>query len=345
MRVAQDFRQEQLIGVPQSYLADPDNAVAYASYVTDAVEDFVSDYLRGDPIPSLNAPDEMSPPVSFPADDGTNAFLMADSSLLLPLPENEQFVTRGIYIDHISPETATLLDCIAPTSLGGQGKTGDDCGAEGVTHYLEVFSFFDVQLTWLSLWQENVSGNPLTVTNEALEDDNAHSRGFAEITSTLARDVTVNSGIHRGNAGIAATDPIDHLYFTDGLADYDMFVDANGGGGGGGGGGTEFSGTISSAVGGVSASETTFTGSTGVTCGLFVTIFTCSIATGAVDPTLTISGYWKNAVTDLWVCEDSGTYPGGDYVQTDPKSTTFNLSGVTGTTTDVVFTIAGSLCP
>jgi hypothetical protein len=345
MRVAQDFRQEQFIGLPQSYLADPDNAVEYAEYVIDAIDDFVSDYLGGDPTPSLSAPDEMTPWVRFPADDGSNRFALAHAALALPEPENEQFVTRGIYIDHITAETATLLDCIAPASLGGQGKTAEECGAEDVTNYLEVFSFFDVQLTWLSLWEEDVGGIPVTVTNEALEDENTHSRGFADTTSTLASDVTVNSWIHRGNVGISATDPIDHFYYTDGLTDYDMFVDANGGGGGGGGGGTEFSGSISTDVKSVSASGTTFTGSTGVTCSLGVTIFTCSIALGAVDPTLKISGYRKGGSgTDLWVCEDSGTYPGGDYVQTVPKSTTFDLSLVTGDTTGVSFTITDSLC-
>jgi hypothetical protein len=287
----------------------------------------------------------MTPPVRFPADASTNPFLVAHSSLGLPDPETEQLVTRGIYIDHINSETATLLRCIAPISMGGEGKTGDDCGADGVTSYLEIFPFFDVQLTWLSWWEENVGGNPVTVSNEALEDDNAHSRGFAETTSTLPSDIIANSWIHRGNVGISVTDPIDHLYYSNGPASYPQFLEANGGGPPSAGGGIEFSGTIGSAVDGVLASGTTFAGSTGVSCSLFATVFTCTIDLSALPPrTLTISGYWKDAVTDLWICEISGTYPGGDYIQTDPKSTTFDLSLVTADTSDVKFTISDSVC-
>jgi hypothetical protein len=345
MRVAQDFRQEQFIGVPQSYLADSVSASKYATYVVDAIEDFVSDYLGGDPTPSLNAPDEMAPPVSFPADASTNAFLLADLSLALPGPESEQLVTRGIYIDHINSETAILLDCIAPISLGGQGKTGDECDADGVTSYLEIFPFFDVQLTWLSLWEENVGGNPVTVSNQAVKNDNAHSRGFAETISTLPSDIIANSWIHRGNVGISVTDPLDHLYYSNGPAEYPQFLEANGGGPPSSLGGVEFSGTIGSAVDGVLATATTFTGSTDVDCSLFATVFTCTIGSSAVAPTLTISGYWKDAVTDLWICEVSGTYPGGSYVQTAPKSTTFDLSLVTADTSDVKFTISDLVCP
>ena len=253
-------------------------------------------------------------------------------------------VTRGIYIDHINAETATLLNCIAPISLGGEGNTGDECDAEGVNSYLEIFPFFDVQLTWLSWWQENVGGNPVTVTNDALEDDNKHSRGFSEITSTLPSDIVANSWIHRGNIGISVTDPIDHLYYSNGPAGYPQFLEANGGGPPIAGGGVEFSGTIGSAVDGVLASGTTFTGSTGVSCSLFATVFSCIIDSGAVGPTVVVSGYWKDALTNLWVCEVSGTYPGGAYIQTAPKATVFDLSLVAVDTTDVKLSISDSVC-
>jgi Tfp pilus assembly protein PilV len=343
LRVAQDFRQEQFIGVPQSYFTSLANIAEYSSYVTTAIDEYIKDLLGGNSAPVLEGPGDQSPRYTLPADDANNRIALP---VISPASNDVQLITRGIYIDHLSTEAETLLDCLAPSSLGGQNKTPEQCGAEGeVTSYREVFPFFDVQLTWLSWWRDDVSGDPVSVTSEALADDNTHSRGLAALTGAAVADVTVNADIHRGNAGIAAIDPIDPYYYTQGLDDYDMFIAANGGGSSPGVIGTIFSGSIGSAVGGVQASGTTFSGSSGVICSLNVTQFSCTIDPLAVSPTLTVSGYWKNAGTDLWVCESTNTYGESGFVQTDPKSTTIDLSSVSSDVTNIILTIQNSMCP
>jgi hypothetical protein len=216
----------------------------------------------------------------------------------------------------------------------------------GITNYLEIVPFFDVQTTWLSLWEDNVNGNPISVTNEALADDNTHSRGLASITSATAGPVTITSSMHRGNIGLAATDPIDPYHYDFGTTSTDMYLQANGGGSPPVVTGTQFSGTIG-AVSGVSVSGTTFSGSAGVNCYLTNTQFTCNIEDGAVTPTLTISGYWKNSSTDLVVCEFTNTLPIiGVPTQEIPKTVQYDLSGVTANRTDVLFTIKkATTCP
>lgn len=342
MRVAQDFRQEQFIALPQSYLADTAGVSAYSSYVTDAIDNFIDDLLNGDSTPDLDGPGDLSPSVTFPADATNNRM---DLPVLLPASNNAQLVTRGVYVDHVTAEALALLDCLAPTNLGGQGNSAEDCDAEGITSYLEIFPFFDVQTTWLSLWEDNVNGNPIAVTNEQLADDNSHSRGLASITSASQGDVTITSKMHRGNIGLAATDPIDPYHFTNGIADIDLFLQANGGGSPPVLTGTTFSGLIG-AVSGVQASGTTFTGGGGVVCQQNLTQFDCIIPDDATSPTLTISGYWKNNNTDLWICESTNLLVGTNPVQTNPKSTVFDLGSVTENWEDVQFTITTSAtCP
>lgn len=343
MRVAQDFRQEQFIGLPQSYLAETAGVDAYSDYVTAAIDNFIDDLLGGDSAPLLDGPGDVSPSLRFSADAPNNRM---DLPVLLPASDSAQLVTRGIYVDNISAETLVLLDCLAPTNLGGQGGTPEECEVEGITNYLEIFPFFDVQTTWLSLWEDDVNGTPISVTNEQLADDNSHSRGLASITSGDAGDVTITSSMHRGNIGLAATDPIDPEHFTNGTWPVDMHLQANGGGSPPVITGTAFSGAIG-AVNGVQASGTTFAGGGGVVCTQNLTLFECIIPDDAVNPSLTISGYWKNSQTDLWICESTNTLTvNGPPTQTAPKTTVFNLSMVSGDWIDVQFTITDSMsCP
>ncbi|NNK52208.1 MAG: prepilin-type N-terminal cleavage/methylation domain-containing protein [Xanthomonadales bacterium] len=346
MRVAQDFRQEQFIGLPQSYLADTAGVTAYSSYVTDAIDNFIDDLLNGNSSPDLDGPGDLSPGVTFPADATNNRM---DLPVVSPAADSAQLVTRGIYVDHLTAEALAVLDCLAPTTIRGRGESPENCAAEGLnigsaTSYLEVFPFFDVQTTWLSLWEDNVNGNPIAVTNEQLADDNSHSRGLASITSANQGDVTITSRMHRGNVGLAATDPIDPDHYANGTWPTQLYLQANGGGSPPVITGTTFSGVIG-AVPGVQASGTTFTGGGGVVCQQNLTQFECIIPDDATSPTLTISGYWKNSQTDLWICESMNELPVlGAPSQTEPKTTVFDLSAVGQDWTDVQFTISTSAC-
>ena len=66
-----------------------------------------------------------------------------------------------------------IIDCL---QLGG---TPEFCEVPNVTTALEIMPFYDVQLTWLSRWNETPINDPLDVTNQAIADNNTHSRGVA----------------------------------------------------------------------------------------------------------------------------------------------------------------------
>jgi hypothetical protein len=171
------------------------------------------------------------------------------------------------------------------------GGDSESCEAPGATSALEILPFFDVQLTWLSRWNETPTNNPVDVSNEAIVDNNAHSRGMAKAMAGVGYS-TVESAVHYGNLGFTGTDPITPA-FSYGLRDYDLYVLANT---------TEpppavsdiaIRGSILSAVGGVKASDVEIS-AVGAQCDRTSEGFECFIETGATDPTLTVSNYNKN---------------------------------------------------
>ena len=110
-RVAQDFRQEGLNSLPEEYLDDRSEIDEYSKYVTDAVAQFEADVgatngYENSP-PDLVKPQEMEPPVVFPA----SHLLVATE---LPTPEGseqQQLRSRGIYIDYLSDKLRTIVNC------------------------------------------------------------------------------------------------------------------------------------------------------------------------------------------------------------------------------------------
>ena len=338
MRVAQDFRQEGFIAFPAGYLDTQAGAEEYAEYVVDAVQDFHE-----------NSRTELTPPDGTPTQGNDNvawSYLFPGTDTgptTLPTAQgldSQQLLSRGIYIDHLSTEAATIVACLAA------GGTGADCEAPGVDNYLEVFPFFEVQTTWLSWWVENSAGNPVAVANEAVEDNNAHDRGIAELTGTGTQQVMVTTDMHRGNRGLAVVDSIDSrdATVTTERSSYDLYVDANGGG-------TTppppdgytWSGTFLSGVGGVNAADAALTPGMGTVCqrsGSSISCTTLNGQGGSVD----ISGYYKNAATSLWICA-SGI--GITVVNPNPaaavKSATVSWPDGT-TTTNVVLTIENRAC-
>lgn len=282
-RVAQDLRQEGLNSFPEDYLDQDAEIDVYSAYVTGAVALFEAnvgaiDGYENAP-PAFTRPENMSPPVVFPASDPTNA-----TSLPTLLGNTaQQLRSRGVYVDYLSDELRGIVNCL---DLGG---SGDACGAPGVSSALEVLPFFDVQLTWLSRWNETPTNNPVDVTNEAIADENTHSRGLAQVGSGTGTS-TVHSEIHAGNLGLTGTDPIDFNYAYE-LRNYNLYVDANS---------TEpppatgplVSGTITSAVTGVKAADVEILAS-GAQCDRTSTGFECYIETGSTGPRLTVSNYDK----------------------------------------------------
>ena len=282
-RVAQDMRQEGLNSFPASYLDEESEIEVYSDYVTDAVQDYegtvgATDLYEANP-PTFTQPADMTPPVTFPASSPSNATLLPTSTGAV----TQQLRNRGIYIDYLTDDLRTIVNCL---DLGG---TGDSCGAPGVNSGLEVLPFFDVQLTWLARWNETPTNNPVDVSNEAVKDGNVHSRGMASLGSGFGTS-TVDAKVHAGNLGLTGTDPIDP-YFAYDLREYDLHMLAN----------TAepppatgplVSGTITSAVPGVKASDVEIT-AVGAQCDRTSTGFDCYIELGATEPTLTVSNYAK----------------------------------------------------
>lgn len=282
-RVAQDLRQEGLNSFPQDYLDQDSEIDAYSAYVTGAVAQFEADIgstnMYENAPPTFTGPQNMSPPVIFPASDPSNATRLPTAAGATA----QQLRSRGIYVDYLTDELRTIVNCL---DLGG---SGDACGAPGVGSSLEVIPFYDVQLTWLARWTEDPTNFPVDVTNEAIADGNAHSRGLARLTSD-GEDPVVFSEVHSGNLGLTGTDPIDFNYAYE-LRDYELFVLVNS---------TEpppaigplVSGTITSAASGVKASDVEISAS-GAQCDRTSTGFECYIELGSSGPRLTVSNYDK----------------------------------------------------
>ena len=264
-RIAQDLRQEGLNAFPADYLDDSSEVSEYSGYVTAAVSDYeeaigATNGYEAAP-PTLPAPGAMEPAMSFPASSPESATEMEAGGTSF-----QQLRSRGIYIDYMSDELRTRINCL---DLGG---TGEACDAPDVTTALEIIPFYDVQLTWLARWNETPTNNPIDVTNEAILDNNSHSRGEAELTSGFGFS-TINSAVHTGNLGLTGTDPVDPWYTSE-LDSYDLYALA-----------VEIStpptlsditisGTITSAVPGVRASDAEIE-ATGAQCDRTSTGYEC----------------------------------------------------------------------
>ena len=334
MRVAQDFRQEGFIAFPAGYLDTLDGAEEYSNYVTQAIEDFYENDRD-----ALTKPDGTSDPANpasgiaftFPASSADNATTL-DANLT-----SQQLRSRGIYIDHLGSEAAALIDCV----IANPGTCED---APGVDNYLEVFPFFEVQTTWLSAWLENTQGNPVSVTNESVEDDNSHDRGRAELTGSAQELVTVTTEMRRGNTGLAVIDSIDPLITSvaESKASYELFVNANGGGNPPTPTGYTWSGTFISGVGGVNAADAIVTPGANTTCQRSGTSINCSTTFGS-GGSLVISGY-NRGNTNLWVCGSGLTGATYTWVSAGAaKSTTITWPDGTDPT-NVLLSIEDSAC-
>lgn len=312
-KVAQDLRAESVNDFPASYFASDAGVDEYSRFVTEGTSAFEAaigstDQYEAAP-PSFVEPSEMNEPANFPGSSTGNA---------VPLPTatgatNEQLQSRGLYVDYLSDELRVAINCL---DVGG---LGDDCGVPGVSTALEIIPFYDVQLTWLARWTETPNNNPVDVTNEAVETDNAHTRGLASLGSGFGYS-TVNASAHKGNLGLTATDPIDPYYEAN-EKDRDMYILAIDSSSPPPLSTTVVSGDIASAVNGVKAADVEVT-STGAQCDRTNTGFECVIETGATSPRMTVSNYPKANKT-LVACSDVLSIHGSE-IGSNPW-TRFNL--------------------
>jgi len=325
-RIAQDLRQEGLNSFPGDYLDDSGEVDAYSDYVTGAVtiyESQAGDGYESNP-PVLTPPASMSPSVSFPASTPANPTEFDATGTT-----EQQLRARGIYIDYLSDVLRERINC-----LDG-GASGADCDVPDVTSSLEIIPFYDVQLTWLARWNETPHNNPVDVTNQAIRDDNSHTRGLATLESGFGYS-TISSAIHKGNLGLTGTDPIDPWFSYD-EADYSLYALAVDISSPPPLSGDLISGSITSSVGGVKAADVEIV-ATGAQCDRTNMGFECAIEAEAVNPRLTVSNYFKRNRT-LVACSEVLTANGTEHSGSTPSNnwTRFNLPvGSTVTNANIV---------
>ena len=284
-KVAQDLRNESLNNFPEGYLEDDVGVGVYSGYVTSSVSGYVEaigDTNNYEAVGfTLVDSASMDPPIVFPASTQLNP-------TILPIPgtgaTSQQLQSRGIYLDYMSDEVRAIVTCM------DDGGSGEDCGAPKATNSLEVIPFYDVQLTWLARWEETPTDQPVSVTNAAIENNNAHSRGFAAMTSGFGLP-EVKTTVHKGNLGLTGTDPIDPV-FSSNVQDRKSWVlsqnlstptPTNG---------IFATGSITSAVGGVKAADVTIE-PTGALCDRTLTGFECEMIAGANSTRLKVTNYQK----------------------------------------------------
>ena len=319
-RIAQDLRQEGLNSFPADYLDSESEVGVYSGYVTSAVSIYENDTNpANDPNPSNpyeTAPPVLTPPASMPSPRVWPASTY-ENPTEFPLPgggTEQQLRSRGIYLDYMSDVLRARINC-----LDG-GGSGEDCEVPEVTSALEIIPFYDVQLTWLSRWNETPNNNPVDVTNEAIADDNSHDRGIASLETGFGYS-TINAAVHGQNLGLTGTDPIDPWYQAN-VKEYDLYALA-----------VDFntppptssnvvSGDILSSVGGVKAADAEIE-ATGAQCDRTNTGFECFVEIGAANPRLKIFNYFKFnkvlvACSDALVIngtEHSGESPAGNWTR------------------------------
>ena len=300
-RIAQDLRQEGLNSFPSDYLDDPSEVSEYSTYVTDAVTSYEASVGNN----YEQSPPAMPPPSTgqFPASTDLNPTLMSETGV-----SSQQLRSRGIYIDYMSDKLRWRVNCLQ------MGMSGESCEVPDASTAMEIIPFYDVQLTWLARWTETPTNDPVEVTNEAVQNNNAHSRGIASLTSATGVSI-INSEVHMGNLGLTGTDPIDPWYALD-LEDYDLYAEV---------GVVEdppppedegyiISGNITSAVPGVKASDVEIEFSS-ANCDRTSMGYECVVPFLANNPRLTVRGYFKRnkilvACSDIF--EVNGTEHSGD---------------------------------
>jgi len=325
--VAQDFNQRGFHGIPEDYMDNVVEVGEYSEYVIEAVADFYGPAGQSD----MKQPGDEGVAARFtnPVDGASIAYIPASAGsgtyTNLPTPlgsDTQQLRARGIYLDYMTTEVGDRID---------DCTDNDDatlCEIPNFTTKLEVYPFFEVQLTKLATWTEAPLNMPVDVTSEAIQSNNGHSRGRAQRQVSGVGPTKGRFAIHKGNVGIAATDPVRTndpqaaVLFDlniETVAGDPMSFD-----------GFKISGEILSGVGGVRAADVEISFNE-AQCGRTPTGFQCVVANLALSPTLTVSNYFK-LNRNLYACSDvlSGASSGS-------SSTTFSLPvGLQLLTADIV---------
>lgn len=333
-RVAQDLRQEGLNSFPANYLDDSSEIDVYSSYVTAAVKGYETAIGPTAPYEfsgvDLALPGEMVPAVVFPASSYANATQMSDQNGVT----EQQLRSRGIYLDYMSDELRVKINCLELYN------DGEACEVPQVSSALEIIPFYDVQLTWLSRWNETPSNYPIDVSNQAIADNNLHSRGLATLVAGFGYS-TISAAVHTGNLGLTGTDPIDTRYVSD-EAKYNLYAKAVDPSAPPTLSTITINGSILSAIPGLKAADVEILASE-AQCDRTSTGFECVVEEGAKSPSLKIYNYDK-AGKEVFACSNElALEPPREHVSINGSGswTNFSLDVAGPVTTDIVIKEGG----
>lgn len=324
MRVTHDANQATLIGFPEGYL-DFDLGIGnYSDYVIDSVDTYYSANNQVS-FPQPNPPSNSSS-YSFPARDENNSATYTNLPTVT-FANSQQLRARSVYVDYLTAAARTVIDDCFPSS----GTPSSDCAAPQALTKLEIYPFFDLQMTYLANWEDAVGNGLVTVENKAIAE---YARGLVELMSSAGSgtaEVSIKS--NPGNLGLTSTGPIDPSY----EESLDMlYISVNSGTTTVPPIGTAVSGGLSSGVKRVGIADLTFE-SDNALCGNSYTEWSCVVP--AEGATLTVSGYYLNNPR-TYVCSGlAGRTEGAGL-----DSTTFTLP-IDGGVFDIWVTDDFSTCP
>lgn len=277
MRVTHNANQATLLGFPQGYLDSDAAVVAYSTYVTESAAAY---YSSGGPFAQPNPPDPESTH-TFPArtrEDATNL-----PTILFETAQ--QLRSRAVYTDYLTAAAQSVINECFPL----ESRTAD-CAAANASTELEIYPFFDLQMTWLAFWEIQPVTGLVSVTSEPIETANIHSRGLLALESESSGQSDIYIESRSDNTGLTATGAIDPLHPFRKTLDR-MYVDANDDSTPAPPIGTVVSGSLGSALRRVPAADLLFT-ATGALCGHTDTEWSCVVLEDGA--TLTVSNYFLN---------------------------------------------------
>jgi len=327
MRVTQDFSQDGFYGFPEGYLETAEGALAYGTFVISAAEDYY-----GTNASSMIQPVETTPAYVIPAslEDWSNATnLPTVPSAVKPIStEDQQLRTRGVYLDYWTVEAQkNKADC-----FDGSDETVciNPYIDPAVSSPTEMYPFFDVQLTWLTRWNEiDDTADPVDVTNEPVETGNMHDRGRSFLAGSKVGQSEVEATSHDGNLGLTATGPIAKDADAGVYENYSLFIIASNVDASVPSDGFSISGSLGTEVNSVKPADFILTPGDDVHCGQTDTDYGCFVPFDAGDLTLTISNYV--AKFSLWICSDNAALNAIPSTRTDTETTFYlppaNVSG------------------
>jgi len=311
-RVAQDFRQEDLNVFPADFLDDQTEIDTYSLYVTGAADAYENasypDYEAAPAPPCIGGPAPCVAEPTFGGDYPTplnSGEFPSWTRLSLDTAETQQLRSRGVYIDYLSYDIRTVIDCLRSGGTVDSCQTGDVIlDQTGSANILEIIPFFDVQLTLLDRWNETPNNRPVDTTNEGLEDNNTHSRGVASRTNIGCSDVEATG--HKGNLGFTDTAPVDFNYSADLTA---VIIDVESEGDSGNTECIEFLGdeavvvgTINESIAGLRATDIDVQGLHGALCDRTPDGYECIVPTGGSNPPRVQFLSYGEDGADRWTC-------------------------------------------